>query len=423
MIGDELVRAHFDVADGQATAGAPLDPFIDWGEFWRRDRTAPEWALEDILAWGRGHSIYAPHKAGKSLLALWCAVRLVERGCLTIYLDYEMGEEDLFERLGDMGYGPGRDLSLLRYALLPSLPPLDKAAGGAELLGIVDREMEAHPGRHVSVIIDTIGRATVGEENPADTIRDFYRHTGLGLKQRGATWARLDHAGKDATKGARGSSAKGDDVDVVWRLAPIEGGVELHRDAARMGWVPERVTLRLESDPVLRFVATTEGWPLGTLEVAAALDRLRVPLDASAQVALAELRKVNEGRRKAVVLAALRHRRQVADGPEPGREPPREPPQRGMAGTAQGTDDGNPHDQGPEPGAEPAGTGVSPGWGGFPLSRGEPPPGRSADGRRCSRCGKRSERTEPGEVVCRCDGATSTPHDPHPPMRAREQRP
>lgn len=329
MIRDELIQAHFGDRDGRLIADAPpappIDPFIDWTEFWSRDRSAPEWLLEDMLARGRGHSIYAPHKGGKSLLALWWASRLVAEGVVVIYLDYEMGEDDLHERLGDMGHGPGSDLSLLRYALLPTLPPLDTAAGGAELLAIADREMERHPGRHVAVVIDTIGRATVGEENPADTIRGFYRHTGLGLKQRGATWARLDHAGKDPARGARGSSAKGDDVDIVWRLVPVEGGVELHRDAARMGWVPERVTLRLEGDPVLRFVPTSGSWPSGTIETAAALDRLKVPLEASGQQALAALREVNEGRRKAVVLAALRHRRMASNAP--GEE----------AGTALGT--------------------------------------------------------------------------------------
>ena len=261
----------------ETPATEEYDLFIDWPEFWSRDRTAADWLLEDVLARGRGHSIYAPHKVGKSLLLLWCSMQLVKAGTVVIYLDYEMGEDDLHERLEDMGCDAETDLALLRYALLPSLPPLDKPEGGAAMLELVDREHIAHPDRHIAVVIDTIGRATLGEENNNDTIRDFYRYTGLGLKQRGCTWVRLDHAGWDASKGARGASAKGDDVDVIWRLAATDGGLELHRVAARMGWVPAVVALGMTTEPVLGFAPVSESWPLGTFETAAALGSVGVP--------------------------------------------------------------------------------------------------------------------------------------------------
>lgn len=192
--------------------------FIDWPSFWAKDRRDADWLYEDVLARGRGHSIFAGHKVGKSLLTLAIVVQLVVRGIVVIYLDYEMGEDDLYDRLGDMGYGPDTDLSRLHYALLPSLPPLDEPEGAKALFARVDAVAAAYAGVDVAVIIDTTGRAVAGEENSADTFRNFYRWTGLGLKQRGVTWARLDHAGKDAAKGQRGSSGKGDDVDVVWRL-------------------------------------------------------------------------------------------------------------------------------------------------------------------------------------------------------------
>ena len=41
-----------------------------------------------------------------------------------------MTPDDLDERLREMGYGPGSDLSNLHYATLPSLPPLDTPEGG-----------------------------------------------------------------------------------------------------------------------------------------------------------------------------------------------------------------------------------------------------------------------------------------------------
>lgn len=309
----ERIRLGFDPLrdNGQHTA-PPID-FINWAEFWAKDRNEPEWLLDRILARGRGHALYAKRKAGKSLLMLWCALQLVRAGHVVIYLDYEMTDDDLEERLSDLGCGAETDLSLLRYALLPSLPPLDTAPGGVALLDIVDREQIEHPKLHVATVIDTIGRAAAGDENDADTIQAFYRHTGIGLKRRGVTWARLDHAGKDAERGQRGSSAKGDDVDVVWRLVPIEGGVELVRDVARMSWVPERVPLRMQLEPVLDYIPEEASWPAGTAGAAEALDRLGVPLDASRRTASKALAENGHGARTQVVAAALRWRRMMAD--------------------------------------------------------------------------------------------------------------
>jgi hypothetical protein len=54
----------------------------------------------------------------------------------------------------------------------------------------------------------------------------------------GITELRIDHAGKEATKGQRGSSAKNDDVDVVSQLKVDTHGVTLSVDRQRISWVP-----------------------------------------------------------------------------------------------------------------------------------------------------------------------------------------
>jgi hypothetical protein len=304
------LRARYGTPTDDGRARATVDPFIDWPDFWAKDRRDAEWLLEPLLAYGRAHAFWARHKTGKSLLFLWMAVELVRRhlDVTVIYLDYEMGEDDLYERLEDMGYGPTSDLARLRYALLPTLPPLDTAAGATELLGIIDTELAARPGAHVVVLIDTTGRAVAGEENSADTIRNYHRHTGLALKARGITVGRADHAGKDDNRGQRGSSAKGDDVDVVWHVTPGDDGLILKRDAARMGWIPERVGLERRDDP-LRFVVTEDAWPAGTKEVADLLDELDVPLDAGDRKAGEALRNAGHHAANTVLRAALRWRR------------------------------------------------------------------------------------------------------------------
>lgn len=299
------------IADRQTTFAR--SPFIDWTDFWARDRRVADWTFEDILARGRGHSIFAKAKAGKSLLTLWVALQLIRLGHQVLYLDFEMSEADLFERLEDMGHGPGSDLSSLHYALLPSLPPLDTAAGGAALIPQVDALLEASPDQHLTVIVDTISRATTGNENDSDTLRAFYQHTGLALKQRGVTWVRLDHAGKDLDKGQRGSSAKNDDVDIVWKLTPTENGVRLDRVMSRVGWGPEQVVFRQEEGP-LRFVRVIEDWPAGTRQAADLLDQLAIDNTLGERPAAAALRASGWKGRSLVARAAQRYRREREEG-------------------------------------------------------------------------------------------------------------
>jgi hypothetical protein len=308
---EELAKIEADVPAADADTSA----VIDWPAFWSRDHAEEEWVYPDVLARGRGHALYAGHKQGKSLLALFMAARMAtgEAPIVVSYIDFEMTEADLFDRLEDMGYGPGTDLSRLSYALLPSFPPLDTPEGGEALARHLDAVQAKWPEHHLVVFVDTIGRAICGEENSADTFRNFYTYTGIRLKRRGATWVRLDHAGKDADRGQRGSSGKGDDVDVIWHLKQTENGVTLQRYRARMSWVPERVTFKLNEAP-LAYVPLSEDWPAGTGEVANILDRLNVPLGASTREATAALKTIGEGRRRMLVVAALRYRRERAAG-------------------------------------------------------------------------------------------------------------
>ena len=96
-----------------------------------------------------------------------------------------------------------------------------------------------------------------GEENSADTIKNFYQHTGMPLKAAGIALLRIDHAGKDLTRGQRGTSAKRDDVDVVWLLKPKPGNLPgktmltLKREAARVDWIQEDIHITRDEGPPL----------------------------------------------------------------------------------------------------------------------------------------------------------------------------
>jgi len=305
--------------------------FIDWPEFWAKDRSEVEWVFEDVLARGRGHSFYAKHGTGKSLFSLWMCMEVVKSGGVVVYADWEMGEDDLYERLSDMGYGPSTGMGNLRYLMLPEIPPLDTQAGARAFGAVLDEVMAAFPGRSVTAIIDTISRAVEGEENSNDTIQAFYRFTGMELKRRETTWMRLDHAGHEGTH-ARGASGKGDDVDVIWRLVKTDDGVELLNEKRRMGWVPERVAFKMKESPYLHYEKSAGSWPAGTHDVARALDELGVSVDAGMRAAKKALAEAGNGRRGTVVEAAQRYRRSVRKArelergnlPEPTRETPPE---------------------------------------------------------------------------------------------------
>jgi hypothetical protein len=218
-----------------------------------------------------------------------------------------MTEADLYERLSELGYGPSDDLTGLHYSLIPRIDPLDTERGAQAIL-------EAAQRLNVNcVIIDTFGRAVEGEENNADTVRAFYRHTAQSLKRAGIALLRTDHAGKNLEKGQRGTSAKNDDVDVVWQLSRQQGGVKLARTHSRVPWVPEQLNIgqtQHDDGRITYELTTTRTFPDGTADVAALLDDLGLDVDVSARTAITALREAGHKARNDRVRAAVQMRRQ-----------------------------------------------------------------------------------------------------------------
>ena len=296
-----------------------LSLLVDWPEFWTQDHTVAEWLAEPIIARHRAHAIFAPGGTGKSLLALWLAANIAtgtpifgysNQPATVLYLDYEMTADDLAERLQAMGYGPEHDLTRLRYALLPSLPSLDAADGGQavhRLATLVGAEL---------VIIDTFGRAVEGDENQADTVRAFYRHTGYLLKQDGIAFIRIDHAGKDLDKGQRGTSAKNDDVDIVWQMTRKTGNVyQMKTRKARMGWVPAQFELEMDDQPI-RYTLHHERQPqqIEVEPVLAAFDRYGIDSSLGERKVAQALRDRGEKISNHVLRQAIKvHRQRAAE--------------------------------------------------------------------------------------------------------------
>lgn len=309
------------------TVGTPAHlrhPVLDWKQTFEGAPEDVEWLIPDFIARGRAYSIVATAKAGKSLIMLDVAASLATgRSALghppqaperVLYVDLENSRDDIADRLRDMDYRPDQ-LGNLRYLSFPSMPALDSAAGGRDLLELAEHHDAA------LVIIDTLARVVAGDENSADTYRALYRHALAPLKAQGRAVTRLDHLGKSVEAGARGSSAKNDDVDAVWVLSQkVESDgtarVGLRLDRQRGNAHPPQVRVLREVDPVLRHVAQEPDLSIGDrTRVAACIEQMkRIGLDSDTggRKARAALRAAGFRAGNDIVAAAVKARKATA---------------------------------------------------------------------------------------------------------------
>jgi hypothetical protein len=242
--------AHLPPQDAQRQWVTDNLGLINWHQLWE-DETEEEWIAYPLLPARRLIALYSAPKVGKSLLLLELAAGIASgRPILgnpagpkrvVLYVDFENDPKaDIRERLQNMGYTPS-DLDNLKVLSFPTMDALDSAKGSEQLMAAV-QAFNAE-----LVVIDTVSRAIAGDENENDTWLDFYRHTGLKLKQAQVALVRLDHAGKDEAKGQRGGSAKSGDVDAVWRMTRTSDDLyDLICEANRMPIDPESRILTIE---------------------------------------------------------------------------------------------------------------------------------------------------------------------------------
>lgn len=195
---------------------------IDWPTLWVNTPPDTDWLVPDFIEAGRQLAVFSEAKVGKSILFLeiamflalgipmWGSDREVEP-LDVLYIDKENTQADLYLRGHSFGVA-GKDIPRLHYYSFPELGWLDSPAGGREL-----HELSRATNARL-VIVDTISRMVEGGEQDNDTYHDFYKHTGVLFKGDGTSLVRLDHSGKDSSKGQRGASSKTTDVDAVWRM-------------------------------------------------------------------------------------------------------------------------------------------------------------------------------------------------------------
>lgn len=228
---DHALAESLQTLDDLATRNGPRTitaavNYVAFNGLFSKPRTPIAWVIAPILAAGRVSLMYSPGKTGKSLIAIEAAAAIATgRTAMAthtstgpqhvLYIDQEMTEDDWIDRLTDMGYNTADEANLAQYlhlAQLQNWPAMDTAAGGRAV------EAEALRTRATAVIIDTASKVIAGEENANDTQQAFYRNTLIPLKRAGIAVLVLDHTGKDLERGARGASAKTDNIDLAFEL-------------------------------------------------------------------------------------------------------------------------------------------------------------------------------------------------------------
>jgi hypothetical protein len=301
-------------------------PIVDWETLWA-DTTEEEWIIEPILPARRLVALYSPPKTGKSLLMLEMAAAVAngtevlgvtpDRPRRVLYVDFENDPKgDIRERLQAMGHTP-QTLTNLCYLSFPNLSALDSENGSLELIAAIETyACEV-------VVVDTVSRAVKGEENENDTWLNFYRHTGLKLKQHGIALIRLDHTGKDEQKGQRGGSAKGGDVDAVWRMSTVvkDETYRLDCEMNRMPIAEKTVVLHRHVIPNLHHKVDGAGrqaaFNAQTTHLLAAMDSLGLPKDTGRPAAADALRAAGFKVNNKVLSQAIKIRKNEAMIPEP----------------------------------------------------------------------------------------------------------
>ena len=175
--------------------------------------------IPNLVNAGQIVSLVGQGGTGKSLLMFDVAMALASgRSVLghpaiepmsVLYIDMENPMGEVYARHANLGY-QNNSLERLTYYYMPDLPALDTKLGGQYIEALVAKHSPD------LVIFDTISKLVAGEESKSDTWQGLYKYSMVPLRQANCAVVILDHQGHDASKGARGSSAKRDNVDLQW---------------------------------------------------------------------------------------------------------------------------------------------------------------------------------------------------------------
>ena len=218
---------------------------VDWREAFANQPGEVQWLFPPMIEVGTLNVLFGLPGVGKSLMVLQMILETLRDGKTVLVLDLENRVLEVVERLKKFGVNSPSSLENLAWFSFPQMPPLDTPDGGEHVIALADAY------KPDLVVMDTATRLVEGDENSASTWLQMYRNTLAPLKQRGIAVLRLDHQGKDGSRGQRGSSAKDGDVDTIWRLKFQDGGfLALEREKSRSGHGEDWILVRRQQEPL-----------------------------------------------------------------------------------------------------------------------------------------------------------------------------
>lgn len=229
-------------SDEKLTSFSVIGERVLLGEIIRQGINPPEELVEGILLKGKVHQVFAAPGCGKSWLALFLTMKLINQGKPVLYLDTENGPNIIAERLKTLGAEEEKLDEYLTYYYSPNLP---MTAEGAEAYVQFLEELDP-----ALVVFDSWVNFLSGaglDENVSSDIAKWSLNFCRPPRDRGITVLLLDHVPKEGSN-ARGSGRKKEEMDVQWQLKNIKsfdrntmGEIKLIREKDREGWLPKSV--------------------------------------------------------------------------------------------------------------------------------------------------------------------------------------
>jgi hypothetical protein len=233
-------------------------------------RPPSEWLIKGVLPRGDLIFLYGASGSGKSFIALDMGLALARgvdwRGrktkrCRVLYIAAE-GEGGVHKRIAAYCKFHNIDPKEFDFAVITAAPNIMESDDIGELLDAI----EAAGGKPDLIIADTLAQMTPGaNENSGEDMGLALRNLRTLRNVSGATVMAVHHAGKDASKGARGWSGMRAAVDAELEVVKHENGSRELRvtkmkdgdDSPAWGFKLEVIDLGfdLDGDPITSCVA------------------------------------------------------------------------------------------------------------------------------------------------------------------------
>jgi hypothetical protein len=209
----------------------------------RQEIEPPEQLIDHLLYKQAITSLYAPGGSGKTIMALWVAMLVMEQDLNVMYVDEENGPLRIAERLQQLGADPD---TIVEHFLYADGPGLTLEEGNLAMWRTTVEQVKP-----ALVIFDPFADLLALsnlEENSAGDVTKWIKAFAQPVKESTGAVLILDHVMKDdGGKYARGSSAKHAKVDAAWKLKVEDefdrntvGEISIKRDKDRLGCMPEK---------------------------------------------------------------------------------------------------------------------------------------------------------------------------------------